>query len=250
MRAAEIRRKTVTLYARITTVIIGCISFYWALAAQPAPEQPDARVREQAWKTVASVPRLFRERSFTCATLAEAVNHFVVIREDSALTELDTLASGKISDFTQVDLSFSVAERIGWMCRVLYDPKGQKPLRQPGFGGLFLPWRSMPLEKWPLYPVALSGATYFVLSEGYALDGVAEDPKHYIAYCRENGIFRKTPVRVPTRDQALKDATTLRQSEAWKSIKWQDSGPGFRYTMSEEWTCKFIRGQAESTPAR
>ena len=43
-------------------------------------------------------------------------------------------------------------------------------------------------------------------------------------YCKDNGVFRKTPVVVPTREQALKDTEQLRQSTAWKAIKWIDNG--------------------------
>ena len=65
------------------------------------------------------------------------------------------------------------------MCRVLFEPKGQDSLRQPMYGALDLPWNSMPLTKWPLYPVALSGSSYFVLSDGSrALRlGTAQDHK-------------------------------------------------------------------------
>jgi hypothetical protein len=106
----------------------------------------------------------------------------------------------------------------------------------------------MPLGKWPLYPVALSGSTYFVLSEGYELGGIAEDPKRYIDYCRDNGAFREKAIPKPTKAQALKDLKALKESDAWKAIKWKDNGPGVSYTYSEAWIWKFIEAQAKEMP--
>jgi hypothetical protein len=37
-------------------------------------------------------PELFRQKSFTAATFAEAVNHFVALGEDAAIRELQGLA--------------------------------------------------------------------------------------------------------------------------------------------------------------
>jgi len=118
------------------------------------------------------------------------------------------------------------------------------------YGALYLPYASMPPERWPLFPVALCGRTYFVLSQGYTLRGVAEDPVYYIDYCRENGTFRKTPVLVPTREQAMKDAATLRQSEAWKAITWSKTNPADNEKIRDEFIGKFIRVQAESIPTK
>jgi hypothetical protein len=191
----------------------------------------------------AEVPTLFRERSFNAANLAEAVNHFVALGEKSALCELIDLAPNH--DFKR-DKGFSLPERVGWVCRILFQPKGDQPLRAPCYGGHRLPYLTMPLTRWPLYPVAASGDSFFVLSEGYFLAGFPEDPKRYLAYCRAEGIFRKQPVPVPTRAKAEKDVLALRESPAWKAIKWKDRGPGTNYTMSEEWTWEFIQAQADA----
>ena len=113
-----------------------------------------------------------------------------------------------------------------------------------------LPWSSMPLKSWPLYPVAASGSSYFVLSEGYSLAGKAENPKDYLKYCRANGRFRKEPVPIPSKAQALKDLEQLRQSKAWKAIKWEDSGQGWKYTYNDDWVWQFIKKQAEEIPEK
>jgi len=190
-----------------------------------------------------AVPRLFQERDFTAASFADAVNHFITLGEDAAVQELRGLATDSITDFKR---GFSVNERIGWMCRVLFEAKTES-LRPPRYGALSLPYHNtMPDTSWPLYPVALSGSTYFVLSEGYSLGGKAEDPKAYIEYCRESGVFRKKSVTVPAKAQALRDAAALRQSAAWKVIKWTDSGTNWSYTMHEGSVWDFIQKQAES----
>jgi hypothetical protein len=188
-----------------------------------------------------AVPRLFQQSDFTAASFAETVNHFVNLGEDAAVDELRGLVPDGKMDFQR---KFNVNERIGWMCRVLFQAKSGS-LRRPAFGALDLPHNTMPDKSWPLYPVALSGSTYFVLSQGYHGRGVPEDPKEYLEYCRQNGVFRKMPITVPTRAQALKDAAALRQSAAWQAIKWQDSGENWSYTINEKWVWKFIQKQAE-----
>lgn len=197
----------------------------------------------------ANAPALFRQQAFNAATLAMAVNHFVDIGEEATVKELDTLAA--TGDVVHRNGGiFNIHERIGWVCRVLFAPKGQKPLRPPMYGALVLPYASMPLERWPLFPVVLSGNTYFVLSEGYFVAGHPEPATGYVAYCRENGIFRTTPVQVPTREQALKDAVALHQSGAWKAMKWRESSPADNEDYWGKVTWKFIQAQAESIPTK
>jgi hypothetical protein len=59
---------------------------------------------------------------------------------------------------------------------------------------------------WPLFPVALSGSTYFVLSNTPAFSNVgeAESATRYLEYCRANGKFRSKTVPVPTREDAMR----------------------------------------------
>jgi len=203
----------------------------------------------------AEVPKLFREKSFTCVTLAEAVNNYVTMGEEAALKELDSLSAERWDFDFQHKLGFNLTDRIGWVCRILFQPKGDEPLRGPGYGQVCLPWNSMPLKSWPLLPVAASGSSYFVLSRGYTLLGVPENPKDYLKYCRANGKFRKEPVPIPSKAQSLKDLEQLRQSKAWKAIKWKDSkwyegGGGWSYEYREEFIWEFIRKQAEEIPEK
>ena len=130
-------------------------------------------------------------------------------------------------------------ERFGYVCRILFLPQGSEPLREPGFGGLPLPYDSMPEKDWPLLPLASSGSSYFILSDRYSLGGIREDPLHYIDYCEQNGTFRTTTVPVPTKAQALADAAALHSSPVWKAVNW-------RHTDDAVWEA--VQRQAELTP--
>ena len=163
-------------------------------------------------------PRLFKQKEFTAATFAEAVNHFVALGEDASVKELLSMEVDNWSSTVHSNNLWSVNERIGWMCRVLFEAKTDEALHRPAFGALW-PLPPLPPKDWPLFPVALSGSTYFVLSEGYSLAGVPDRPKFYIEYCRKSGVFRTKAVVVPTRKQAVKDAEALHESSQWKAIK-------------------------------
>ena len=189
-------------------------------------------------------PVLFKQKQFDSIVLANAINYYVGLGEKQSLIELQALS---VDDF-DFSNGFDVNERIGWVCRALYETKNKKPLRPPAFGGLSLPRNSMPLQNWPLYPVAKTGSTYVVLSEGYSLAGHAEPVSSYLDYCKSNGTFLKQKISVPNRQAAITDVSNLRKSARWASIKWSDSGPGFSYTMSEQWIWDSIELQATSIP--
>jgi len=194
----------------------------------------------------AEVPKLFTQKQFTAANIAEAVNRYVAIGETSAVKELQQVAAQDTSENDNfLGKGFSVKERVAWVCRILYEPKGRTPLRAPRFGELALPEKSMPAEKWPLYPLALSGSTYVVLKQGYTPDGTPEEVTHYLAYCRNNGVFRKTPVDVPTREQAEKDIASFHSSAEWQAIEWQNKD-GVSFPMGESLTWAFIKNQTKS----
>jgi hypothetical protein len=201
----------------------------------------------------ADVPRLFREKAFNYVMLANAVNHFVGIGEDEAVKELEQLTEVEAAEADKNrgfnTRGFSINERVGWVCRILFDPKtGPKLppyLRAPKFGRLGIPEKFMPIDQWPLFPVVLSGTTYFVMNESYS-EGTepAEEPKHYIAYCVANGNFRTTPIKVTPWAQVQKDADALHKSAPWQAIQWVDDG-GFSYPMGEQWTWAYIQRQTK-----
>lgn len=183
--------------------------------------------------------RLFHERTFSAADLAKAVNHFIAIGEETAIRELTGLAPDHDFKRDIVGKGFDLPERVGWVCRILFEPKNGKHLRPPMYGALNIQPHSR--KDWPGYPVAASGKSYFVLSQGYVLAGAAEEPTQYLEYCRTNGVFRKKPVPVPTRSEAQADVSSLRKSPAWIAVKQNGGGQEF-----EKWHWRFIQAQADS----
>ncbi len=193
----------------------------------------------------AGLPELFKRKEFTCDTLAVAANYYIELGEDRAIKELKMLEE----DFgASMKRGFQRNERIGWVCRIVFNGARGKPLRPPMYGGLSLPRLTMPLERWPLYPVAESDGVFFVLSEGYSLAGVAERVSDYIDYCKSTGTFRKAKVKVPTQGEAIKAFKAFKDDKRWKIIKWKGEGPGTKYTMSEDWVLRDIEAQATSIP--
>lgn len=200
------------------------------------------------------LPELFRRDAFKAVTLAEAANHYVSLGKALALRELSELAAVGDLEKEQIDQArarlgiqggFDIPERIGWMCRILFQSRTETPLRRPAYGGLMLPYQTMSEKSWPTYPIAASGRSYFVLAEGYALAGYPEHPRDYLAYCQANGTFRTTTIPVPTRVQAHEDVRALHDSPAWQAIKWTDRGENWSYTMDPLSTWNFINAQAE-----
>ena len=193
------------------------------------------------------VPRLFTKTDFTPIDFAEAVNHFVGLGEYAAVKELEKLASQGAYTKSQWE-GFGFNERVGWMCRVLFEGRNERALRPPTFGVLeFLPPPDLMTTNWPQFPIAKSGSTYFVLWEGYiTVSGQSglEDAKTYIEYCRQNGVFRKRPVTGPTKEKALEDLAALKASAAWKSIKWTYNYNGSPCVLDEGFVWKFIESQA------
>jgi hypothetical protein len=190
------------------------------------------------------LPKLFVSGRLSCDAFADAVNHYVALGKDKTLDEFKAIDRevGKASY-----LASDADDRMGWVCRVLWIPKSTQPLREPRFGALSLPFMSMPLERWPLYPVCQSGATYFILSEGYFGAGRPEPISKYYSYCAEHGTFRKDPVHVPVKSEAIRDAENLHSSELWKSIRWKYYTPDLSYEFSETGSWAFIHRQAEMT---
>lgn len=196
----------------------------------------------------AEIPQLFTQKTFTSASLAEAVNHYVALGEAESLKEFDGLAAQERAESHLFGgKGFSVTERIGWVCRILYLPKQKSALRAPKFGVLPLPGKSFTEENWPLYPVALSGSTYFVLREGYQPKGAPETIGHYLDYCHDQGVFRTTPVEIPAREEARQDAANLRKSPPWQAIQWTGNEI-FNFPMGGSMIFSYIENQARTIP--
>lgn len=215
-----------------------------------------------------SIPILEKQK-FGVADFAASANVFIGLGEKEGIKLLEsrvTLWGVK---------GISTNERIGWLCRVLFEPKSPtkdkppkkvmspggvvlvggakkgspaKPIRAPWFGAVSLPYKSMPLSRWPKYPVAVQDDGPFVLAEGLLLAGLPEDPKKYIAHCREHGRFRTTKFAIPNRKTAEAALDAMIGSERWKKIVWSYESKNNRYRISEKWTIDKIREQVRNTP--
>lgn len=197
----------------------------------------------------ADEPALFVSSQFNAAMIAEAVNYYVLIGEDRAKVELEALSPletySPIS-YTHALTNVEVAERISWVCKILWQGKSQLP---PGYGGLWdVEGRFGDSRLWPLYPVVQSGSSYFVLSTSYVIAGVAERPRDYLRRCEGRGPFRTEPVHVPSRSQAERELRQLRNSSEWMSA-WAGLRPGEKSnTESSVWN--FLWNQAEGISDR
>lgn len=168
------------------------------------------------WPTPKRVPELFTAEQIDCEMLANAVNYFVKRGEASTIEELAKLA--------EPGGGINRSERVGWVCRILWDNE-KTPIRQPDLGMLnIFGVDSTNLNLWPLYPVAKSGDTYFVLSQGYSVFGPIEFIPDYIEHCCQNGKFRRKTIAIPTRDQALKDILAFQKSNRWQT-EYPGGGP-------------------------
>jgi hypothetical protein len=175
----------------------------------------------------------------TSAMLAACVNDFFDLGPQAAKEHLISL------DTPERPLN-RLKIRTSWICRLLYFPHGAaNHLRGPFLGEVGLPYRSMPVCHWPLFPLALSNGVPFVLGDKYVLCGKAEPIEHYVNYCVEFGQFRTEPIPVPTRNIALDAADALVTSDRWKDISWCFESEFENYIYSEEHTVEFIRAQAD-----
>lgn len=96
-------------------------------------------------------------------------------------------------------------------------------------------------EDWPLFPVAKSGDTYCIVAQEYLFPNAQESLSEYLDYCRANATFRTRPIKVPTREIAKEQLSTLRQSQRWRAIQW--GWEGYRW---EKLTWGSIVEQAEN----
>jgi hypothetical protein len=130
---------------------------------------------------------------------------------------------------------FDFNERACLICRVLFTPpRGEPPLRPPMIGApRGLPHNSITPTNWADMPFVIVNEVPLSMLLGYALAGVSEQAQSYLAYCETNGIFRTQPFPRPTQITASNALNQVFDSAAWKALKWEDSGEGWRYNIDE-----------------
>jgi hypothetical protein len=174
----------------------------------------------------------------TCRDWAAAANAFVALGEARATTALKAIAAKERDSWSLMPI------RAGLLCRLLFIPRPGGALRQPLFGGLMLPYHSMPEASWPEYPFARQDSAWFLLSESYYLAGVAETLPHYLDYCLKAGTFRKAPLPMPTPAQARRALGDLLSSARWRALRWRYDGTNEHYDFSPIEVVTRLREQA------
>ena len=192
-----------------------------------------------AASTIDRTPRLFSMSHVDSAALANAANYYISIGEENAIEELYGLQHNESVGLSENELNM----RIGWICRILYMPPDSGSFRPFPMGGLLLPHETMPIEKWPLFPIVKSGDTFAVLSREFVMSGEMPTIEHYLDGVK-NGTFRTENIVVPSRRSAIGDVENLRTSIRWTEIIW--GGVNFNFSESNTW--KNILAQAEAIP--
>src|SRR5262245_17297852 len=93
--------------------------------------------------------KLLSEREFGPDVLARSANELIALGEDKAV-KLLIESSGEMEPEPTTGIDKN--ERVGWLCRLVFEPKNDEPLRPPRFGRLSLPYESMRISDWPQFP--------------------------------------------------------------------------------------------------
>jgi len=173
-------------------------------------------------------PGLFLQERFNAVSLGNAANHYIKLGEAKTLREFESL----IRDNDAIP-KYNSEERVFWLCRILFSFQESTPIRPPHLGTLPLPHDQFCPADWPVYPLAKSGNSYFVLCEGYSLTGMPEPIDKYFKACKTYGNFRTQTIAVPTLFECQQDLMRLRQSRRWKMINWKNESSWYTATESD-----------------
>lgn len=183
------------------------------------------------------VPKVFTTKDFSSADLARSANKYIAMGEKKAVQSLKKLAL----ETRASKQGMQINTRITWICRMIFEAK-EKPIRRPLVGALMIPINGNDAARWPLFPLAKSGETFFVLGQAGFGTGIPEGADKYIEYCQHNGKFRKAPLTIPEQQRAQKDLKKLKDSKRWQEINWKTANP----KATEAWFWKSIAEQARS----
>ncbi|MBS1723235.1 MAG: hypothetical protein JSS66_09820 [Armatimonadetes bacterium] len=185
------------------------------------------------------IAAVFTKKSVTCRSLAEAANAYIAMGEEKAAADLVRRGDGgqKLDYMPR----FS-SVRACHLCRILFVGKGG-PLRPPKLGVIRLPRFTMPLSKWPEFPMVQQNDVWFELGNAYLLSGKGESAAQYVDTCRKTGTFRKDPVEIPTEEGARLALKDLIASDRWGAIVWSDSRGGENYDFPPSSETAFLANQ-------
>lgn len=187
---------------------------------------------------VGSSDSLLQKPTMTCRDWAIVADEYLALGEARAVARLKAVETGRRDPFS------NASTRRGLLCRILFVTRRGGVLREPAFGGLDLPYRSMPASRWPEYPFVEQNGVWFLLGEGYFGTGKGEPTPEYVDYCRRAGSFRTVPLPVPTSEQAASAVGALLSSPRWRVVRWSFKGVGETYSISPETVVERLREQA------
>ena len=204
-------------------------------------EKREKRLVALAVRLPKDVPDFLTSENFSSASLARAVNHYVAMGEAASVRELRKM--GKIAE--EMDhWDLPLENRVFWLTRVLFEEKAA-PLRGPMLGWLFmLPREAHRSGSLPYFPLVEQDGVFFVLSGSYFLAGVAEQYENYVKYLQDEGSFRKTRLKVPSKERAMAALETLSKSKKWQAMGWSGQEGGgaegsvlffMRQQASDDW---------------
>ncbi len=163
---------------------------------------------------------------------------------ESACAALKRVGTAKW-DFPQ---DYEMDQKVCHLCRLLFVSRTDRELlRAPLLGAPeLLPLHSMRDADWPYMPFAIVQDAPLSMTLGYTLGGMPESADSYITYCMSNGTFRTQPFPIPSSITASNALRAVLASPAWKALKWQDSGAGSSYTLSEDYAKEMLWKQVEN----
>jgi len=167
-----------------------------------------------------------------------SANVLIAAGSEAACSALKRVGNAKW-DFPE---DYEMDQKVCHLCRLVFVPQtGGKPLRAPRLGAPeLLPLHSMRDADWPFMPFAIVQNVPLSMTLGYSLEGVPERAADYITYCMSNGTFRTQSFPMPSSTTASNALHEVLASPAWKALKWKDSGVGWSYTLSEDYTKEMV----------
>ena len=107
-------------------------------------------------------------------------------------------------------------KRVIVLCRMLFTSKAGGEFRRPALGAAaFLGGTTY--ADWPLEPIELVDGVPFLITRGYALEGVAELSEGYLRYCLQECAWRGERFQTKSEREKKKALEKLLTSPKWKS---------------------------------
>ncbi len=174
--------------------------------------------------------------TFNPAKLLTTANKLIALGNEDCYLSLTMYAPA-----TQPRWQYKRDNYITWLCLLVYETKTPGSLKIPIFGAPDFPF-PIQTSEWPVFPLAFSDKTPFLLVSGYILGGLALPGSYYVDEYHKNGIFRTRPYPIPTKAEAQKSLDNLLTSQKWNDLHWDH--PEFWKSRK----IKFLQEQIDRIP--